>query len=496
MIDDGDPTSAPPRALRLLVDELRAEEPPVLDWDRVESGLLARIEATSSQGPSRSIEASGVDTSGVVDLLDGAPRGDAAVAGGGAERAEVLVPWDEEDDAGWRSVRRPPSGEASTGAERGGSSLEAARRGGAPPAVAGRGRRWAAAVAAIAAAVAAGWALAPSQAVTVAEPVDLASVAREPRIEGALDLASLRGGDLVEATEGPVRFGRDGILTWTLSAGGRLRVVSGIGHEELRHVVALESGALDVEVVPRDHASEAPPSTPAERFVVEVGGARVAVHGTAFRVVRSTQGIVVDVSRGVVAVGPRDGAPGSGHRLQAPERAAFGLDGRGYRTLPARSADVASTDERYAGASVELVGTDRDRAESPGPLGDPLGGDPGAATTEPRPGASVAPAPGASGGGRGAGAPSAPAVSAATPDRIGAEVASCIRRARAASADARVTVSSSLVVDVDATGAPRSVRFDPPIRPDLQACAQTVFGRRFAGAGHVVVPIEVVLEPR
>ena len=492
MSDDGDPTSAPPRALRLLVDELRAEEPPAVDWDLMESRLLARIEAEPSAGVegSRAVGPSAVDTSGVVDLLGGAPGHSSASPRSGTERAEVLVPWDDEEDASWRSVRRPPVEAPPTRALRRARDLPL-RRG-----------RWAAAFAAIAVAAAAVWALAPSQALPVAEPVDLASVAREPRIEGALDLASLRGGDLVEATEGPVRFGRDGVLTWTLSAGGRLRVVSGIGHEEPRHVVALEYGALDVEVVPLEHAPAGPPSTPAERFVVEVGGARVAVHGTAFRVVRSTQGIVVDVSRGVVAVGPREGAPGSGQRLEAPQRAAFGLDGRGYRTLPARSADVASTDERYAGASVELVATERDRAESSGAIEDgaaalgpgsgeapdrrPGAGEPGGAT--------AAPSSGAPGGGRGA--PSSPAASAATPDRIGAEVASCIRRAGAASSDARVTVSSSLVVDVDAGGAPRSVRFDPPIRPDLQACAQSVFGRRFSGAGHVVVPIEVVLEPR
>lgn len=521
MNDEGDRTSAPPRALRRLVDELKASEPPALDWERMESRLLAQIDASSAAGAGDRPDA--VDTSGVVDLLGAPPRTrERAVEPSPAStssRAEVLVPWDDEpDEEPWKAVRRPPAEVATP------SGVD--RRRAAPAATSARGGRWVAGLAAVAAVVAAGWAFAPSQPVAPAVPVDLAAVAREPRLEGALDLASLRGGDVVEASEGPVRFGREGVLAWTLSAGGRLRVVSGIGHEEPRHVVALDAGALDVEVVPVEATSNldrAGDPVPAERFVVEVGGARVAVHGTAFRVVRSSQGIVVDVSRGVVAVGPREGAPGSGHRLEAPQRAAFGLDGRAYRALPPRApdsmvrADVASTDERYAGASVEMSAPGDVGAASLGP-GDVGARGAGSADARLAPGevtpsaagrplaSSAADDPDLASSPRGTGAvepgSSAPAsrdrsaTAAASARLVGADVTSCIRRAGAGSSDARVTVSSSLVVDVDGSGTARSVRFDPPIRPDLQACAQSVFQRRFAGAGHLVVPIEVVLEPR
>lgn len=560
MNDDGDRTSAPPRALRQLVDELRVEEAPTVDWDRLEAHLETKLDRAATSEPG--------DGSGVIGMLDvgAGDRLDASILEArGAEEddervgaAEILVPWDEdpaEDDA-WKALRRPP---ALTSPTSGGASiphplaphsvvphpLVAAGRGaarvaspqagsapagsppaGSPPAGRSRGSRTTMVLGLVAAmaSAAAGASLAArpagvdSSAVT---PVDLASVAVEPRLEGALDLASLRAGDVVEAVEGPVRFGRDGVLAWTLSAGGRVRVVAGVGRDELRHVLALEAGALDVDVVvPPGSGAEARSGEPVERFVIEVGDARVAVHGTQFRVVRSSQRIVVDVARGVVAVRGRLDAPGSGRRLEAPQRGAFALDGGDYRALPPRE---QGHDEQVAGASFDVDGglshpaagggtPARDVASRPGgsrgrdamssarrseaspaPAGAPRDHVDGAPEDVSRGGRSEE-QPGADGGAPGAVDPTATAWSS---DRIRAEVVSCIvRSAAASSSEVRVTVSSQLVLDVDANGSARAVRFDPPIRPDLQACAQSVFGARFAPGNHrLVVPVEVVLEP-
>src|SRR5690606_32270766 len=67
-------------------------------------------------------------------------------------------------------------------------------------------------IAGVVLAAAAAWLLWPRVTPVVAEPVDLASVAVEPQLGDAFDLAGLRAGDVVEASEGPVSFGRAGVL--------------------------------------------------------------------------------------------------------------------------------------------------------------------------------------------------------------------------------------------------------------------------------------------
>lgn len=511
MNDDGDRASAPPRVLRALVEELRASEVPPIAWDDMEARLLAQIEASPRQ-----------DSPPLV----------------GDDRAGILIPWDDDPadvdlEDPERSGQRP--GRAAV-AERvverpraaGATGLVAVESEARTPAISGEdrvpvrrhARRWTFGAAVAAAAVAAAWLFAP-QAVTsprvAPEPVDLAAVAVEPRMGDAFDLAGLRAGDVVEASEGPVSFGRSGVLRWTLSAGGRVRVVSGVGREEPRHVIALESGALDVDVVPLDERTpkDGDALQGAERFVVEVGAARVAVHGTAFRVVRSSRGVVLEVVRGVVAVGPVAAGEGSGRLVEAPARVSFALDGSAFHVLPAladgigrsgltrsgtsptavaaglgkgvaRSAAGAhevvvreNGDERYAGAVEDLTSG---RDEGP------------ANRVTPRPVAAKDPTDGAP-------QPPAGGVEARddaatwTAERVRREVSACIARAGEASgSDARVTIASSLVVDVDAAGATRAVRFDPPIRPDLQACAQPVLRARFAtGTSRLRVPLEVRL---
>ncbi len=515
MTEREDRASAPPRVLRALVEELRESDPPSIAWDEMEARLLARIDAA------------GLAVGAGVDATSASAPSDAS-----DERAEILVPWDDDPlDAEELELEVTGAAAADLAARDGAVRSDRAtphlspaqiRLAAAPPSstprtldrtpLTRRPRRWALGAAIATMAVAAAWLLAPRSATpVVAEPVDLASVAVEPRLGDAFDLAGLRVGDVVEAAEGPVSFGRAGVLRWTLSAGGRVRVVRGVGHEELRHVIALEAGALDVDVVPLeerrpedgDVAMGRPGEAAAgfERFVVEVGGARVAVHGTAFRVVRSSRGVVLDVVRGVVAVGPLAGGEGSGQLVQAPARAAFDLEGTAIRALPAlaeggvgrsaprtAAAPVArevvirsSGDERYAGAA------------------EPVDEPPKQVSGRP---ASVAPAVAANERERAGERAPAEGVDARdeptwTADRVRSEVTSCIARAGDRAGDgARVTIASSVVIDVDAAGGAQGVRFDPPIRPDLQACGQPVLRARFpAGSGRLRVPLEVRLGP-
>jgi hypothetical protein len=503
--EEGDRASGPPsghpppgpRVLRALVEELRASEAPPIAWDEMEASLMAKIDAAASVAPPAAED----------------------------ERAEILVPWDDEPESAEEAFAsaapasaRPrvagsavakntaeltsavgsfgPEGTAPEGSPGRGASPVAR-----PAAIVSASKRGRAAqmwgIAGLAVAAAAAWAVWPRVAPPViADPVDLASVAVEPRLGDAFDLAGLRAGDVVEASEGPVTFGRAGVLRWTLSAGGRVRVVSGVGHEEPRHVVALESGALDVDVVPLEERRDDELAQTFERFVVEVGGARVAVHGTAFRVVRSSRGVVLDVVRGVVAVGPLAGGEGASQLVEGPARAAFGLDGSAFHPLPALAAGgvgkapssapqrevVArnSDDERYAGVVEELGGGPPKAAPPAAPSVAPRAPEPVSEVTPPR-----------------SETVDARADQPWTADRVRSEVSACIARNGEKSGDgARVTIASSVVIDVDAAGSTRAVRFDPPIRPDLQACAQPVLRARFPeGTGRLLVPLEVRLGP-
>jgi hypothetical protein len=83
--------------------------------------------------------------------------------------------------------------------------------------------------------------------------------------------------------------------------------------------VRLEDGALSASVVPK--------SKP-ETFAVEVGGTRVAVHGTAFRVERVGDRVEVEVTEGTVAVEPTSTHSDPSFLLRRGSRGSFGLDGR------------------------------------------------------------------------------------------------------------------------------------------------------------------------
>ena len=206
--------------------------------------------------------------------------------------------------------------------------------------------------------------------------------------------------------------------SWTLSPGGRARLVEAGD----RLTIALESGSLRAEVAP----GGAPGS-----FAVEVGGTRIAVQGTVFRVERRAERVAVTVERGVVVVGPvgaRDGPQGT--RLAAPAGGEFTLQG-----LPA----AAPEDEPSAGPVVS--------PPAARPRGTTLRAAPSATA---RPGELEAAAYGVTGA-----------------------VQRCFARHTPAAADSHLTAEVSVALVVAPDGTLTSLAFTPPLAPAVGDCSQT-----------------------
>jgi ferric-dicitrate binding protein FerR (iron transport regulator) len=150
----------------------------------------------------------------------------------------------------------------------------------------------------------------PHAPVAVAPPKAAAQLARGP-----LNGDTLALGTHITAGNQAVVVEHQGRARWTLEPHATA-FVSNAG-EFL--TVQLESGALSAAVVP---------NTKPETFAVEAGGTRVAVHGTAFRVERSGDRVLVQVSEGTVAVEPTQTHSNPAFLLGRDSRGNFALDGR------------------------------------------------------------------------------------------------------------------------------------------------------------------------
>jgi hypothetical protein len=419
------------RALRVMVDELKAEPVPELPWDAIEQKLLARVEQrdratardrarwlrpgtalTRSLGVCAAAAAIALGVSGFGQPSDGSPLGS-------------------------RSPQATPSGAHQ------------------------------------------------------AEPrhVDVAAVALAPRAsKGERDLGALAVGDIVESGDAPIAFARAGLVAWTLAPHSAVRVRSmGDATSGVGHTVALERGSIRAEVTPRD-----PSEGLVEAFAVEVGKTRVAVHGTAFSVSMTSDRAIVDVEHGAVAVGPvgHIGAT-TAHLLVGPKRASFSLDGGRTALLlprdpspsvgvriaalpptapaappPAQASEPVPAPIAEPPAHVEPVA----RARQPQPV---------AAATPPAPKPEVAEPV----------APAAPPL--LTVASVRARLQQCFRSTyEPGSSSVQISVSSTLRVSVNPDGSVRSARFDPPLKPEMVGCAGGIMGGRFAeGTGNVDIPV-------
>ena len=324
-------------------------------------------------------------------------------------------------------------------------------------------------------------------AVNVAE---IAAAPGELGESGARDLAKLDAGDIVVTSDTPLTFRREGVVAFTLAPSSRIIVRSVGDSRGVGTTVELEQGAIRAEVVPRP-ASEGL----VEAFAVEVARTRVAVHGTAFSVRRNENGIIVDVEHGTVAVGPT-GNVGvtTGHILVGPSRASFSLDGGSTSrflprdpapTAPTLVAATAITASRPAAAVAQI-----DPQEAvPSPLGVHLAVPAHLAVGAVEALAAPAPTPNEA-------PPAAPAVAAAPAALnevvIAARLHECFERASLGDPTRTnaVSVISTLHLTLQADGSVRSAIFNPPLSPDLMACAGGAISGKFAdGNRRIDIPV-------
>lgn len=366
----------------------------------------------------------------------------------------------------------------------------------------GRALGFAAAAAAIAFAVLAAGRSAPPLTATPTPPRarDLAEVpaaAGGDRASGDLDFRALRPGDSIETAGHAVSFVDVGSVRWTLLPDSRA-VVRAVGAAGVGHVISLERGSVRADVVTR-----APEEGLVEAFAVEVDGTRVAVHGTLFTVTRLEGRVEVDVEHGTVAVGPAAyrGAT-TAHLLVGPSRGTFSLDGgREARLLdrPAPqdgAAEVAPPEQAPAPAPPQpAVGARPPGGAALAPAvvaraeetAAPAVAEPNAPllplTTEPPP-ALAPPVPAAQ---------EAPRPPALTPASVQSLLSSCFARESAGGrSSVRRSIVSTLHVSVRPDGSVAALRFNPPLRPALQACAEGLYRERFAGGSRQLdIPLTI-----
>jgi len=246
-----------------------------------------------------------------------------------------------------------------------------------------------------------------------------------------------------------------------------------VTHTEGALVLALAQGAVEAQVVP---------VASGEAFAVDVDGARVAVHGTHLRVARDGEHVAVDLSEGVVSVGP---APrvGSvlGSLVTAPGHVEFvATNATGTLTLTHDPSAVrapvalngAGTEPRARPSPLAVPPSTTPKAEAMAPVRTPASAA-GAARTEAHPGAAVEPAPGVN-----------------PEDVISNAVRACMAE-RPRAENVTVVVRTTLRLDLADDGSVRAARFDPPVAPDVNGCAAaSIYKTRFSHGGTQAIAID------
>jgi ferric-dicitrate binding protein FerR (iron transport regulator) len=300
--------------------------------------------------------------------------------------------------------------------------------------------------------------------------------AGEIRIRGAAAEPghTLAESDIVETTDARALFVSDGAsrVTWLLEERSRVEV----RQAKSPLVLALLVGALEAQVSPVSHG---------EAFAVDVEGVRVAVHGTHLRVARAESRVTVDLSEGVVAVGPapRMGST-QGEIVAAPAHVEFDANDLQGTLRVERSAAAVRT-------PVSLVPRTTPIAALPNGEGPKL--------DEPalghRPPPVQPPAPNAHAGANAPAAPTAivpPAPPVRPEELIAKGVKSCVA-SQLRVAKVHVTVSTNVTIKVADDGSVQLARFSPPLAPEAQDCAsRIIYKTHFApGAGEIAIPVSV-----
>jgi hypothetical protein len=299
-----------------------------------------------------------------------------------------------------------------------------------------------------------------------------------------LDVGALEAGDVVEATMGPLTFGRMGVLSWTLSAGGRLVVRETIQAEA--HVVELESGSVRASAVG------------GKPFVIRAGDTEIAAigDGSTVTVTRSSRGLVLQVEQGSALVGAHGtrSKGASARVLSAPVRATVSLDGAktvevipdeivtASQPAPDHPADVDAPSDAVDPSAA--AAPDSERAPKPVAALPPESREDG--SREERPTVSE-PSPPAQGP-----ISEAAIVGTLTPCFASVRASAPAAAAGGSGKEVSLTRSSTLVIGVRDDGSVKSVAFNPPMLPALQNCAVFLFEKNLGpGARTVRIPVEI-----
>jgi hypothetical protein len=275
--------------------------------------------------------------------------------------------------------------------------------------------------------------------------------------------AALKLGDVVETRSSRVTIERAGKVTMTLEPASRTVLT----HVRGALIVALEQGAVEAQVTP---------VAAGEAFAVDVGSARVAVHGTHLRVARDGDRVVIDLNDGVISVGeaPRVGSL-FGALVNAPAHVEFmATDALGTLTQTHDPGAVRGAQVRSGTFAT--------------PKAPPRKSDPGPGSRGSAPALSEAHPETRS-------LPGAPAkqTSPVEPTPIGT-IANAVRvcmAGRPAADNVTVVVSTTLHLELADDGSVRTARFDPPVAPDVNACAaQSIYKQRFDRGGVIAIPID------
>lgn len=268
-------------------------------------------------------------------------------------------------------------------------------------------------------------------------PFTQASGAQAPARDRDGDALELNSS--IEAKQTAITLSHPGHAVWKLLAGSS----AWIAERGERIVVHLDHGSIIARVVPNPKP---------ETFVVETNDARVAVHGTVFRVTLRNGRLLVKLHEGSIAVGPKGGAPA--FMLKAPASGDFALDGR--------SGDVRGS-----------VPSEPNDAPSELPKSVPARG----AARPVLPSATP------------------PVASVDLPDelsigdieagvsRVVDATSGCFRQFNEPKPGLEITVRTALTLKVQPDGSVSEVDFQPPLAPNIESCATTSVSQiRFAGS--------------
>lgn len=235
-------------------------------------------------------------------------------------------------------------------------------------------------------------------------------------------------GSRVATAERELSVDHAGRATWTLAPSSSAL----LAERGERITVQLERGSVLSEVVPNPKP---------ETFVVEAAEARVAVHGTVFRVSLEGGRVIVQVREGTVAVGPRYGVPA--FFLKAPAHGDFAADGRSG-SIDGRP--LGETNERRAEPLKLLPLKVPSAAPQPSLLSP-------ATSAEPPPLE-----------------PSINDIEAGI-SRIVDATTDCFARNTQSAEGVQITVRTALSLQITDSGAVSNVEFQPPLSPEAEECA-------------------------